>query len=241
MLPAGPASVIYVGLACALGLRVDAYRASSARARLAHDELAQARASADELLARMNDLVDDAATRRPHYAPIARMWHQLCRAEFARLEGRSDRDLWAITATATGGHPYLRAYALMRQGEATGGRGRDPTRSDAREEAAELSARLGAEPLHRTAQALVAVAPSRQGRPIPSSSGPARARSRYDLSPRETEVLGLIAAGRSDGEIAAALFISKKTASVHVANIKTKLAVESRVEIAIRAIRLGLV
>ncbi len=68
-----------------------------------------------------------------------------------------------------------------------------------------------------------------------------RARGRRDLSPRELEVLILVADGRSDGEIAAELFISKKTASVHVAHIKDKLGVGSRVEIAMEGIRLGLV
>ncbi|MBA2336960.1 MAG: response regulator transcription factor [Acidimicrobiia bacterium] len=55
------------------------------------------------------------------------------------------------------------------------------------------------------------------------------------------EVLTLVADGRSDGEIAAELFISKKTASVHVAHIKDKLGVGGRVEIAMEGIRLGLV
>lgn len=62
-----------------------------------------------------------------------------------------------------------------------------------------------------------------------------RERNRHDLTPRELEVAALVAAGRSDGEIAEALFISKKTASVHVANIKDKLGVGNRVEIALRA------
>ena len=61
------------------------------------------------------------------------------------------------------------------------------------------------------------------------------------LSVREEEVARLVAAGRSDGEIATELFISKKTASVHVANIKGKLAASSRVEIAVISRRLGLV
>jgi predicted ATPase/DNA-binding CsgD family transcriptional regulator len=66
-------------------------------------------------------------------------------------------------------------------------------------------------------------------------------RGRYDLTPREHEVLELLAAGRSDGEIAEALFISKKTAAVHVANIKGKLGAGSRVEIVTLALRRGLV
>ena len=54
-------------------------------------------------------------------------------------------------------------------------------------------------------------------------------------------MLLLIAAGRSDGEIAEALFISKKTASFHVSMIKGKLGARSRVEIATDAIGLGLI
>ena len=61
------------------------------------------------------------------------------------------------------------------------------------------------------------------------------------LSAREVEVLALLAVGRTDGEIADALFISKKTASVHVANIKGKFGAASRVEIATMALERGLV
>jgi DNA-binding NarL/FixJ family response regulator len=49
-----------------------------------------------------------------------------------------------------------------------------------------------------------------------------------------------LGAGRSDPEIAEALFISPKTASVHVANIKAKLRLGSRLEVALRARELGL-
>ena len=49
----------------------------------------------------------------------------------------------------------------------------------------------------------------------------------------------LLAAGRSNPQIAQALFISPKTASVHVSNILAKLGVDSRVEAAAVAHRLG--
>ena len=61
------------------------------------------------------------------------------------------------------------------------------------------------------------------------------------MTDREREVLGLVAAGRSNGQIATALFISPKTASVHVSNILAKLGVGGRVEAAGVAHRLGLV
>jgi DNA-binding NarL/FixJ family response regulator len=52
------------------------------------------------------------------------------------------------------------------------------------------------------------------------------------LTAREREVLELVAAGRSNGQIAQELFISRKTASVHVSNILAKLGVSTRLEAA---------
>jgi DNA-binding CsgD family transcriptional regulator len=59
------------------------------------------------------------------------------------------------------------------------------------------------------------------------------------LSPREREVLALVAAGRTNRQIADELFISPKTASVHVSNILAKLGVSTRGEAAALAHRLG--
>jgi DNA-binding NarL/FixJ family response regulator len=54
-------------------------------------------------------------------------------------------------------------------------------------------------------------------------------------------VLTLLAAGRSDRAIAEELFISRRTASHHVAAILAKLGLHSRAEAAVRAVRDGLV
>ena len=73
-------------------------------------------------------------------------------------------------------------------------------------------------------------------------AGPGEAtRSRFDLTPREREVLELVVAGHTNAQIGEALFISRKTASVHVANIKEKLAADSRVGIVTIALDRGLV
>lgn len=61
------------------------------------------------------------------------------------------------------------------------------------------------------------------------------------LTPREREVLDLVAGGATNRRIAEALFISEKTASVHVSNIIRKLAVTNRAEAAAVAHRKGLV
>jgi DNA-binding NarL/FixJ family response regulator len=60
------------------------------------------------------------------------------------------------------------------------------------------------------------------------------------VTPREAEVLGHLANGRTNRQIAEALFISEKTASVHVTNLLRKLGVTSRVEAAAIAQRAGL-
>lgn len=69
-----------------------------------------------------------------------------------------------------------------------------------------------------------------------SSSGPGRAGS---LTEREREVLGLIADGRSNREIARALVLSEKTVKTHVSNILMKLDLADRTQAALWAVRHG--
>jgi len=72
-------------------------------------------------------------------------------------------------------------------------------------------------------------------------STPVRGEAAPDsLTPRETEILALVAEGRSNGEIARQLFISAKTVSVHVSNILGKLDASGRTEAAAIARRRGL-
>jgi len=71
--------------------------------------------------------------------------------------------------------------------------------------------------------------------------GPGPAAAPAPLTPREREVAALLAEGLSNGEIARRLYISTKTASVHVSNILAKLAMTSRTEVATWAVRSGLV
>jgi DNA-binding NarL/FixJ family response regulator len=86
---------------------------------------------------------------------------------------------------------------------------------------------LGAQPL--------LVEMRRAGAPEPKDS-----RRESALTSRETEILRLVAEGRSNGEIARQLFISVKTVSVHVSNILAKLGAGGRTEAAAVARRDGL-
>ncbi|NLY10203.1 MAG: response regulator transcription factor [Firmicutes bacterium] len=65
--------------------------------------------------------------------------------------------------------------------------------------------------------------------------------SAQNLTPREREVLKLIAKGMTNSEIAETLFISKHTVKNHVSNIYRKLGADDRTQIALLAIRKGLV
>ena len=74
----------------------------------------------------------------------------------------------------------------------------------------------------------------------PSTPGPRDTPPLTALTPREREVAALVAEGCSNGEIARRLYISTKTASVHVSNILAKLGMTSRTEVAAWAVRTGL-
>ena len=94
---------------------------------------------------------------------------------------------------------------------------------------------LAARPLRRALDDLARRA--RIGTAEPHGDGAVLA----SLTSREREVLRLIAAGRSNREIASVLFIAPKTASVHVSNILGKLGAASRTEAAAIAHREGLI
>ena len=74
----------------------------------------------------------------------------------------------------------------------------------------------------------------------PAVQPPAEVPAPYGLTGRELAVLRLVAAGRTNAEIGAELYISPKTAGVHVSNILRKLGVSGRVQAAAVAERAGL-
>ncbi|HMD24145.1 MAG TPA: AAA family ATPase [Streptosporangiaceae bacterium] len=147
---------------------------------------------------------------------------------------------WDEAAAAWAGisEPYSQAEALLHAAEAAlAGGDRDGAGGRLRLAAA-LAAELGAGFL-ATEIALLA----RRGRIVldTSSAAAAAGPAAVGLTGRELEVLRLVAAGRSNREIANELFISPKTASVHVSNILGKLGAASRSEAAAKAHALRLV
>ena len=132
--------------------------------------------------------------------------------------------------------PYPRAAALLRAAESAIAGGGDRAGAGARLlEAWRLADRLGARPLGEEIQAL-----ARRARLSQAADRAGPPEGRLGLTDREFEVLRLVADGKSNREIAGTLFISAKTASVHVSNILAKLGVPSRGEAAAAAHRLRL-
>jgi len=158
-------------------------------------------------------------------------------AEASRAAGHPDRAAWDAAAAAweSLGQPYPLAYALLHAAAAAAAAGDRDAAASRLQRAAELAGQLRAHPL---LQQISNVA--RRARVEITGTSPAGAAAPAGLTGRELEVLRLVAAGRGNREIAAELFISPKTASVHVSNILGKLGVASRGEAAATAHRLHL-
>ncbi len=180
---------------------------------------------------RIERLVTGGRGRPGDLGPEGRAWVARGVAEHARLTGAPDVEAWRRAVTAFDyGHAYEQARCRRRLAEAlvlTGDRG------EARlvaQEAAAAAERMHAVPLQQSIAALVA-----RARLAPSATG-------IDgvLTEREREVLALVAEGLTNREIGKRLFISDKTASVHLSNVMTKLNASSRTEAVTVAQRRGL-
>jgi DNA-binding CsgD family transcriptional regulator/tetratricopeptide (TPR) repeat protein len=167
-------------------------------------------------------------------------------AEGSRLDGRSDATKWADAAFRREalGQPWETAYARFRQAEAMlGERGRKHEAVPVLRDAHRIALQIGASPLveqiehlaRRARIRLAAAPPERRERQATTPEGVVVA-----LTTREWEVLSLVATGHTNREIGADLFISEKTASVHITNAMDKLGALSRYDAAGIASRLGL-
>ena len=240
---------ILVAPLCATGLRAAADRAERARALRRPPDIAAAEADGTALAERIDALW---AAAEPSIVS-ARGYRSLCAAEARRVAGTSEAAPWVVAAEEWSilPMPYQAAYARFREAEAWLIAGSRPDAERALGLATGLARGLGAAPLLATMDGLarrarlsvapvdgpvppvpvVASAPTGDAADVPPDLG---------LSKRELEVLGLVAAGRTNGQIAQELFISPKTASVHVTHILDKLGVSSRIEAAMIAARAGI-
>jgi DNA-binding CsgD family transcriptional regulator len=165
----------------------------------------------------------DLARSMPAHAPPEVGYRTLTAAEL----GDTDWVAAAVPWRALSWNWQL-AYCLLRQADSDARAGRRQSARDALVECAAIAARLGARPLLAAAEQLARRAHIELGA-APAAVETEDPLAKLGLTTREREVLRLLSAGRSNPEIARELFISPKTASVHVSNILAKLGVSSRV------------
>jgi len=160
----------------------------------------------------------------------------LARAERTRLTS-PDPAAWSAVAGIAAHDRHLLGYTRFREAEALLlSRGSRPQAVTALTEAASIAASLGAVPLADDVRALA----ERARLTLPTVAATPASEDPDGLTAREVEVLALVGRGRTNAEIAAELFISTKTASVHVSNILRKLGLKSRIQAAAVAQRRSL-
>jgi DNA-binding CsgD family transcriptional regulator/tetratricopeptide (TPR) repeat protein len=223
---------------CHIGLRAEADAAERAHDRRADpSEVADIHATGQQLL---NNARESLAQLGGNH-PTARAHAAGCEAEFTRLQLRSDPKQWAELAATWDAisEPYEAAYARWRQAEALLAT-RAPGAAAVLGQAYHTTVDLGEVPLRHEIERLAQRA--RIDLQPPSAKSPTASLGRMakaqGLTPREQEVLRHLLEGRTNRQIARALFISEKTASVHVSNIMSKLGAANRSEAAAIAHRL---
>ena len=180
------------------------------------------------------------AARLHRSGDLGRAWTAQFDAECGRFAGATDPAPWITAAELWGriGQVHDQGWALLRAGECHVAAGEKRAAAGVLRQASLIGAELAAQPLDAALADLV-----RQGRIEIEADDDSQGRRRPQvlaLTTREIEVLTLVASGRSNAEIAQELFISPKTASVHVTHILAKLGVRSRTEAAATAHRLRL-
>ncbi|MGW1767842.1 helix-turn-helix transcriptional regulator [Streptomyces sp. NPDC002073] len=193
------------------------------------------------------DVIRTAARGLPTPVPVWEAHALYVRAELRRAEAEDTLADWQAAEAAVRPlhRPYLLARVRHRLAEALLAAGADRDRAGCLlRDALETAERLGCRRLRED----LALLAQRARLPLsaPAGSGPAGPDPVEDpvealgLTSRERDVLSLVAVGRSNRQIAEELFISPKTASVHVSNILAKLGVAGRGEAAALAHRLRL-
>lgn len=198
------------------------------------------RAGADRWADTATELVELArstaaqGTKGAEQGPEGLAWLARAEAEWLRARSGPDVAAWERAVTAFGyGDPYELARGRRRLAEALLAAGRREEAAEQARAAQDTALRLGALPLREALDALV-----RRGG---LSESPAAGERIAALTARESDVLRLLGRGRTNRQIGEELFISGKTASVHVSNILAKLGAASRTEAVAIAYREGLI
>jgi len=228
--------------AIALAARAD--RAVAARASGNSGAAAAELASAKELLDIAREGARSPALPKAVLGPEGRGWFARAEAEYGRASGQNAPESWEAVLSAFGPqYVYETARGQWRLAEALIEAGRAEEAVPIWRAAAATATRLGAAPLSAALEALARRARLDPGPAAKGDGATAASGSEYlteSLTDRERDVLRLLSRGQSNRQIGVELFISPKTASVHVSNILAKLAVTNRTEAAAIAHREGL-
>jgi DNA-binding NarL/FixJ family response regulator len=225
---------------CRRGMEAEADRAERLRARRQRADAMPAVASATGLRDRLSRL---AARESARSSPEIPAMAATCDAELERAAGRPAADAWLTAAEAWRAlhEPHPRARCLIHAAEAALA-DRRPRNAVAATltTAHEIAGDLGAVPLVHEIESIARRGRVTIGGREPEPPEPAPTGAPLGLTPREIEVLRLVGNGYTNGQIASALYISRKTAGAHVSNILRKLGAGRRAEAAAIAGRLDL-
>ncbi len=229
--------LLYGPLLYGMGVRAAGETALRAEATGDMSARDRARRACAELLAELESLVGGEG----HRPPTAVAQVETARAEARRAAGEDTDAEWEAVAASWDavGARYAADHARLRQAEALLRRG--APRGEARDvlqRAHETAVALGADPLRDEIENLARRARIEPGPP----NGQSVPLASFGLTPRELEVLGLVARGMTNREIAQRLYITPKTAGLHVSHILAKLGTPNRTaaaEVAHRAGHLG--
>ncbi|ROO62924.1 regulatory LuxR family protein [Micromonospora sp. Llam0] len=173
-----------------------------------------------------------------------RVLRDLCLAELARARGTADPDAWAAVARGWSmlGRSYPAGYAYWREAETALDAGDLARAGSAARSAWQTTEPLPAGPLRTEIEAMARRAriPLDPELPEPADDTAGPAARPFGLTARELEVLCLLCLGRTNREIATELFITERTAGVHVSNLLKKMAANNRNAAASMAHRLRL-
>jgi DNA-binding CsgD family transcriptional regulator/tetratricopeptide (TPR) repeat protein len=236
-----PDLTILCGQLLAAGIRACADLAEGARARR-DDAAASAAAAAAATLSRWVDQMGGRPFADHPFLGTIPANRAHWDAERTRLAGSSDPAAWEAAGKAWQalGCPHRAGYARWRQAEAQLDAGLPAAVAAAALRAAAAAA-AGHAPLLARIRMLAERARITLGQQAadPAPAAPGRS-DPYGLTDRERSVLRLLAQGRTNAQIGAELYMSPKTASVHVSSIFRKLSVSGRAQAAAVAERAGL-
>lgn len=223
----------------ALALRAEAELAQRARATGERTAEQESAARGQALFGRVRSLVSADVWPLGSVPAETMMEAELCELEHGRIFGETHAEGWSALATRWEqlGRPFQAAYARLREADAALAEQLPRDRvTQAIASARTTATRLGAGPLLEQIELVARRARIRGGADEHGSHGGEAA----GLTERELDVLRLVAQGHTNREIGQALYMSPKTASVHVSRILSKLDVKTRTEAAGVAYGLGL-